>query len=249
MSEDREPVNSFGLMVRPDDIVAFGGGSQIMTGHRPWTLRAKYKRMAERLAKMADGSLNDTSQSERYQVRAWLGGSMMPRTLCFRSFDDMAEWAREKLGIDGWTVDRFGGWVPAGDYRAKKPGPLTPCTEFECARPAKPGETLCGPHAAGKRRSDATMQAYREKWAARDKERADTAAAEASAKEWAERIADEFGVRTSPVRGTSGEVAVSPEGLYSLLAQVRADAGWIIEELPIELQVRPDRAEQEGPEK
>jgi hypothetical protein len=156
---------------------------------------------------------------------SWVGGLVTGARLDFKTFDDMVRWTRTKgIAPNGWTVDRFGGWVPVGDRRAHTATPSAPCADIGCDRPATRND-LCGIHSAAAVRV-AANKAERDQRQAQAREQADEARRQRETAElWAQRLADTFNIHATPATGRDlrSSVALNGEALYGLLAAAAAE--------------------------
>lgn len=87
----------------------------------------------------------------------------------FATFDDLAAWCEEKLGITAWEGDRWGGWHPSTtkderpcEERVSATGIRMP-PSGPCGKKIKPGEDVCGVHLGARNRATAKAAEYREK--------------------------------------------------------------------------------------
>jgi hypothetical protein len=170
------------------------------------------------------------------------GGPTFGAHLRFRTWDDTVRWTAAKgIAPNGWSVDRFGAWVPVGDRRATTASALTPCTALGCSRPAAVDETgLCKMHNTHKIKSDERKAEWDARCEARREDDNRRAALRRSSEEWAQRLADEFGIAAEAADG--GKVAVSGEGLYGLLSAISVELSEmgvpLADLIPPELRVR-----------
>ena len=137
----------------------------------------------------------------------------------------MVRWTRNKgIAPHGWTVDRFGAWVPVGDRRAISDQPSTPCAELGCDRAAT-RDTMCGIHSAAANRRATNKAAREEQHAAADARRNESRRQHEAAQLWAQRLADTFNVTAVAATGTGqrSSVAINGEALYGLLATAAAE--------------------------
>ncbi len=174
----------------------------------------------------------------------------------FKTWEDMVEWAKANGRPYQWGRDPFGGWVPLGSKYCISTQAEAPCMEFvvtqsrgswghTCGRPRVEGSELCKLHSTASEKRAARWEAWNQNWNQKQEDDRRKAESDRSSADWAARIVQEFGVRTSPTLNGSGNVQISPEGLYSLLAAAAKDAPWLLEDLPPELVIRPESPDQD----
>ena len=169
-----------------------------------------------------------------------LVGGHNQNLLCVRGdFDALSAVAAGfGAGKAGWARWKHKVWLPVGhpDLPAKTTA-QTPCgTRGFCEFPAGGSDdhpALCKRHAAGARTAAANDEARREKSEARREKWAEGDRRRRMAGDWAERLADDFGIDAAAEN--DGRVGVSGEGLHGLLEAVRAEMPWLLDEMPVEL--------------
>ena len=212
-----KPCNSFDIATAGDyQMDVHAGHSVSLYAHGARTTGRVSRRD---LSKLADRTATWVA------ANTWEGGPVTGARLDFKTFDEMVGWTRTKrIAPNGWTVDRFGGWVPVGDRRATTDHPLTPCADRGCDRPAT-REALCGIHAGAAKRRAANDQVRAAHAAELAEQRCVANRERATAQMWAQRLADTFNVSAVAATGTGqrSSVAINGEALYGLLATAAAE--------------------------
>lgn len=223
------------------------GLSEIMTFHRPaLTVTVDGVKLTDHaLASFAGLDYYADYQARMSPDRALpvLVGGHSRDLLCFRGgFDAMVAWAADRgVGDGGWARHKHRVWLPVGDPRLKGAAAQRPCATFGCefartdpaAADDAPGG-LCKRHtaaaaraAANDARRSAESAARQERWAEQDRARR-------AARDWADRLRDEFGIDAAVA--ADGRVGVSGEGLHGLLTIIAAEMPWLLDDdLPHEL--------------